>query len=251
MANRYQVAHRWANKNGKKLTSSTMFFRGDDIYSYGTHFRIATHVTNAKGKPAVLFTERTYSVTTAGHKSVVRSALRGLDLPVFSVPTLDGQPTWHGVTSTEFLTFAFEYHVAIAKAEVAAAKKARTRARIHLQEAQEAVAQAKALSAFFGLKLRVPSVGITPNFIAECATKEAKREAEYQTRRAKEKARWEARDAAAKIADAASKVCSVCDGRFQPLGDTGEAAHVCIDCRRAFAAIRPGQVRSDLEGGWM
>lgn len=46
-----------------------MYFEGPTIFSYGSHFPIATHVTNARGERAVIFTRETYSVTTQKHMS--------------------------------------------------------------------------------------------------------------------------------------------------------------------------------------
>jgi len=56
-------------------SNNTLYFEGDTIYSYGSHFPIATHVTNAANEPAILFTTDTYSVTTARHISYVRRAI--------------------------------------------------------------------------------------------------------------------------------------------------------------------------------
>ena len=53
------------------------YFSGDTIYSYGSHFPIARHVTNKRGS-AVLLTTRGYSATTAGHKAVVARACQHL-----------------------------------------------------------------------------------------------------------------------------------------------------------------------------
>ena len=44
-----------------------MFFEGDTVYSYGYHFPIAKHV----GRGTVLFTEDSYSNSTAKHKNEV------------------------------------------------------------------------------------------------------------------------------------------------------------------------------------
>lgn len=63
------IAHLWANKSQQSArNSATNFYvEGDTIFSYGGHFPIAKHVTNNKGEAAVLFTERSYSNTTAKH----------------------------------------------------------------------------------------------------------------------------------------------------------------------------------------
>lgn len=65
------VAHLWANKVQEEARNSAnnLYFYGNEIYSYGSHFCIAKHVEGA-----VLFTEREYSNTTSKHKSIVRNA---------------------------------------------------------------------------------------------------------------------------------------------------------------------------------
>ena len=65
------VAHLWANQHQEdaRTPTSNLYFRGTEIYSYGSHFCIAKHVEGA-----VLFTEREYSNTTSKHKSIVRNA---------------------------------------------------------------------------------------------------------------------------------------------------------------------------------
>ena len=65
-----EVAHIWANRQQPYGESGNIFFDGKIIYSYGTHFAIAAHY-----KDIVLFTLRDYSVSTAKHKSIVRSAI--------------------------------------------------------------------------------------------------------------------------------------------------------------------------------
>jgi len=74
-----KVAHLWANKvQDTARNSGNFYFNGNEIYSYGSHFCIAKHVINNAGESAVLFTERTYSNTTAKHISVVKQACRHL-----------------------------------------------------------------------------------------------------------------------------------------------------------------------------
>lgn len=71
-----EVAHYWANKVQSEGKAGNIWFRDSAIYSYGSHFCIAKHIDNGR----VLFTTRTYSVTTQQHKSMVRSAARHLEL---------------------------------------------------------------------------------------------------------------------------------------------------------------------------
>jgi hypothetical protein len=60
-----------------------MYFADGTIYSYGSHFPIAKHVTDKNGYHCVLFTTRSYSNTTAKHMSLVS----------YAIP--DGVPIYH------------------------------------------------------------------------------------------------------------------------------------------------------------
>lgn len=70
------VAHLWANQlqDEARNSNNNFYFLGDTIYSYGSHFQIAKHVTNDKGEKAVLFTKSSYSNTTCKHINRVRRA---------------------------------------------------------------------------------------------------------------------------------------------------------------------------------
>lgn len=82
-----EVAHLWAHQTQSEARNAkgTIWFRGKTIYSYGEHFPIACFVENGQGEQAVLFTTRTYSVTTSQHISSVRFAMQHIS-PVFHVP---------------------------------------------------------------------------------------------------------------------------------------------------------------------
>jgi hypothetical protein len=80
LANLSEVAHYWANQIQEEGESSSMFFRGNTIYSYGHHFPIAKHCTNSRGENYVLFTLRGYSNRTSKHISYVRSACNHLEI---------------------------------------------------------------------------------------------------------------------------------------------------------------------------
>lgn len=82
--NNLQVAHAWATQSRESAKGSNFYFEGTTIYSYGPHFPIATftdRVTNS-GFHVVLFTTRRYSATTAKHCSLVRNALKGLNVRI-------------------------------------------------------------------------------------------------------------------------------------------------------------------------
>jgi hypothetical protein len=90
-----EIPHLWFHQTQSDARSQgNIFFDGDTIYSYGTHFPIARHVTSKSGRRAVLFTTRRYSVTTSGHCSSVRQAIPS-GTTVFSVPNVGD--TWGGV----------------------------------------------------------------------------------------------------------------------------------------------------------
>jgi hypothetical protein len=63
------LCHKWANmeQSSGRTSTGSLFFKGSTIYSYGDHFAIAKHIVNEQGQRAVLFTERSYSNTTAKH----------------------------------------------------------------------------------------------------------------------------------------------------------------------------------------
>lgn len=74
--NNREVAHRWANQVGSRATGSNFYYRGPSIFSYGGHFEIA-RLLDGEHLGHVFFTRRTYSVSTARHKSYTYSALHG------------------------------------------------------------------------------------------------------------------------------------------------------------------------------
>lgn len=90
IVNSSQVAHLWANQSQPEASNGgrSFYFDGPTIYSYGRHFPIASHVKNRAGASGVIFTRQRHSVTTAKHVTQTWRALRGLDLPVFSVPSV-------------------------------------------------------------------------------------------------------------------------------------------------------------------
>jgi hypothetical protein len=84
-----EIAHLWYHKTQESARNATgsFYFSGDTVYSYGSHFPIARHVSNGK-QDAVLFTTKTYSVTTSGHCSAVRSSIPS-SADVFEVPNVE------------------------------------------------------------------------------------------------------------------------------------------------------------------
>jgi hypothetical protein len=87
----WDIAHEWANRQDKSGIGAggNMLYGGGCIYSYGDHFMIASHVTNDKGERGVLFTERTYSQTTAKHMAIVKGASSHLNIIYVADPALN------------------------------------------------------------------------------------------------------------------------------------------------------------------
>ena len=80
------VAHVWAQQTQEhgRNSSSSIFFEGATIYSYGRHFFIGHFA-----KPnIVLLNSQDYSVTTSQHQSEVSRALPSY-IKTFRVPTID------------------------------------------------------------------------------------------------------------------------------------------------------------------
>lgn len=99
MATHSQVAHRWAQDNGRPVKGFNLFFERRDragmgpiqtLYSYGYHFPLAAFVTAPDGRRVVLanLSERR-SVSTGAHQRCARAALHGLGVEVFDVPLTD------------------------------------------------------------------------------------------------------------------------------------------------------------------
>src|ERR1035437_8316523 len=84
-----ELPHLWAHQSQDEARNSTssLYFEGPTIYSYGSHFPIARHVINERGERAVLFTTAHHSVTTSGHCSAVAGAIPP-NVSVFRVPHL-------------------------------------------------------------------------------------------------------------------------------------------------------------------
>lgn len=134
------IAHMWANKTQSEATNgSNFYFEGDTIYSYGSHFPIAKHVINENRDRAVLFTERTYSNTTARHIQIVRQACSHLD--VIYCPDLNNS---HNAN----------FHAWQVKAEIIASKLVKAKKpEKYLIELNEVKTKAKKYASFFNLPI--------------------------------------------------------------------------------------------------
>ena len=141
MATHDQVAHAWAHQTGKRQNGPNMFYRGKTIYSYGSHFPIATLVEPAPGRTVVLFTSSGYSVSTAKHKQITRHACS--HLPTFVVP-MQGTDEYSHQRN-------LDSYAALITAALEKAKRARVYGSMHLGDAQRLVDEHNAYLAAFSL----------------------------------------------------------------------------------------------------
>ncbi len=74
---RPMVAHLWAHQSQDHARTAlgNFYFNGKDIYSYGSHFKCATIVTNNQNEKAYLVTTKAIQITTNRHMSMVRNAI--------------------------------------------------------------------------------------------------------------------------------------------------------------------------------
>lgn len=182
---RKDVAHVWAHRLQDEARWGNLYFYGPTVFSYGSHFPIATHVER-KGKHCILFTTQTYSSTTRGHCYEVERAIPP-GVPVFHV---------QHPTNVVRADMADEYAERItAKLEEAA--NARQRRPWLLNQAQLLVVEAREFCAFFGIRRKFKDVGNLEEIKAELdATKKrkaaalAKREREQKKKQAEDLEKW-------------------------------------------------------------
>jgi hypothetical protein len=192
-----QIPHLWAHRTQEEARNrqGNLYFTGDTIYSYGSHFPIACHVSNDAGERAVLFTTATYSVTTSSHCSAVRSAIPS-GVQVFHVPNVcQGRYSGSELTADDHAGNLADYAERIEKHVVTSARARSSYAKEWNHEHAVCLRdEAFAYCAFFGLP--VPRIPEVPGLDSDALTAIRKREA----KRAAEKAEQTKRDRAETLA---------------------------------------------------
>lgn len=188
-----EIPHLWAHRTQDEARNrqGNLYFTGDTIYSYGSHFPVARHVTNAAGERGVLFTTATYSVTTSSHCSAVRSAIPS-GIRVFLVPNLcHGRYSGSVLTADDHASNLADYTERIEKHVVTSARARSSYAKAwNNQHAGHLRDQAFAYCAFFGQP--APNIPEVPEIDSEALNAIRKREA----KRAAEKAEQTKRERA-------------------------------------------------------
>lgn len=137
-----EIPHLWAHQKVTEARNrqGNLYFQGDTIFSYGSHFPIA-RIVKRNGQTAVLFTMRDYSQMTAQHKYNVRDACR--HMTVFDVPKVSAS---HSEVKAAFKELCDERLTYARKANRGNGMFYR------LNEVTGLVKQANAYAKFFGLK---------------------------------------------------------------------------------------------------
>jgi len=191
-----EIPHLWAHRTQEEARNrqGNLYFTSDTIYSYGSHFPIARHVTNDAGERAVLFTTATYSVTTSSHCSAVRSAIP-LGIAVFHVPNVcHGRYSGSELTADDHAGNLADYAERIEKYVITSARARSSYAKEwNHDRAVRLRDEAFAYRAFVGLP--VPKIPEVPGLDSEALTAIRKREA----KRAAEKAEQTKRERAEAI----------------------------------------------------
>ncbi len=192
-----EVPHLWAHRTQDcaRNKQGNLYFLGDTIYSYGSHFPIARHVANGAGKRAVLFTTARYSVTTSGHCSAVRAAIPS-GIPVFNVPNVcQGRYSGNELTADDHAGNLAEYAERVDTEVTASARAHSSWKKEHSHQRAESLrAEVIAYAELFSLP--VPNFPEVPALDSDTLTTIRKREA----KRAAEKAEQTKRERAAAIA---------------------------------------------------
>lgn len=166
----HEVAHLWAHKAQSEARNSgkTFYFYEETIYSYGGHFPIAKHAKDAQGRDVVLFTTASYSVTTSGHKSDVRSAIPA-SVEVYLVSDPSASP------ERNFRDYQRDFETKV-KA-VADARTKRSKAKRYT-ELEEITHHANKLAEGFGLaeRLTLPDLPGIMDAVNEIRAREAEAE---------------------------------------------------------------------------
>lgn len=183
-----EIAHLWAHQAVPVAYNPqrNFYFEGPTIYSYGSHFPIATRVQKECGESAYLLTERRYSVTTAGHISMVRRAIPFPGTKCFHVwNPREARPT----------SIREDYRTRIdRKREALDAPKTRKTTRAQrLLDLRALVTEANHAAEFFGFAPFEPLAQADIDAALEVqAEYDAKRAETMEARRIARNARWEA-----------------------------------------------------------
>lgn len=185
---RKDVCHVWAHQLQSGARYGNIFYIGDTIYSYGSHFPIARHHKTKDGRPCILFTTRGYSSSTSCHMGQVREAIPP-NVVVFHISDVSEKPNVKQLS---------EYADRIASTSLAATR-AKSRQAGLISQLRGLVAEGNAFAEAFGFKHRFDMPANLDEMAKLAADRDAqrKRETAAQQRAAKRK---QEKEGAAKLA---------------------------------------------------
>jgi hypothetical protein len=172
------VAHLWAAQSQSEARNAggTFYFRDSTIYSYGAHFPIASFREALDGSRLILFTERSYSVTTSKHISITRSAIRHEKNVLFCYNPTASFPSEH----TNNLRAMFRECESVLQK----AAKAKSRSADYFRTAEQLVKTHQRYREAFGLELDAPlTIGENWKALANEKIAQQKEDAKKQAER--------------------------------------------------------------------
>jgi hypothetical protein len=151
-----EVPHLWAHQSQQRARNQqgNLYFDGPTIYSYGSHFPIATHVSKGR-KRAILFTTRGYSNTTAKHLFAVRRAIPE-GVQVFHVDLRSNSVGYDGSFRANHAEVLEVYRARIVEG-IETVRRSRNGATWTLSTAMRTADEMRKYAKFFGVKVgKVP-----------------------------------------------------------------------------------------------
>lgn len=179
----HEIPHLWMHQGQEyaRNGNNSFYFRGKTIYSYGSHFPIATHVVGINGQPGILFTSDKNSITTSQHMSSVRRAIPQ-SATVFTVPNQHlgfSEPEdeyQHGRNLKHYIAAVSSYVSECARSRASYIKEHKHDMAVQWRD------EALAYASFFGLP--VPSIDPVPDLNSEEMEKIRKHEAKQSAEKA-------------------------------------------------------------------
>lgn len=247
-----EIPHLWYHKTqySARNQQHNLYFENETIFSYGSHFPIAKHVQSKNGKKsAILLTTRTYSVTTGGHISAVRSAIPE-DVQIFRVMRPDNSPESQ-----------LPYYLSEIKSNLDSAnsRKMETTRNSDVNSAKSLILECRAFCKFFGFK--TPKFPKLPKIDTKKLGQQLQAICDRQTARdAARRAEWEAETARRKQEADNWNASGIC--KHEPRHDAHNYGDV-HDCARMreeeewmaksadiIAAWRNGDTTAVLRNPW-
>jgi hypothetical protein len=176
-----ELCHVWAHDSSLDLRNSNgnVYSIGDTIYSYGSHFPMATKVIGRKDKfssgVVFLINPNSYSSTTSSHQGAVRSACTGngdvISLPVSLWPSV----TWR--TSGKNIREHFNHQIKIAMCDANNNRMGYWRRNNAVESAYALAEDYRKLHNLFAFRVRRELLAISPPDLSEVKARQDERDA--------------------------------------------------------------------------